>query len=64
MKVKREQNHGVTIADPYFTREGMLWNPANRARAKEYLQKFLLDNKSKKRQFFCLTFLSKCTIAR
>jgi hypothetical protein len=28
--------------------EGMLLNPANRSRAKEYLQKFLLDKKSKK----------------
>jgi hypothetical protein len=29
-------------------REGMLLNPANCSRAKEYFQKFLLDNKSKK----------------
>jgi hypothetical protein len=28
--------------------EGMLLNPANHSRAKEYLQMFLLDNKSKK----------------
>jgi hypothetical protein len=48
MKVNREENPGVAIADPYFMREGMLMNPANRSRAKEYLQKFLLDNKSKK----------------
>jgi hypothetical protein len=48
MKVNREENPGVTIADPYFMHEGMLMNPANRSRAKEYLQKFLLDNKSKK----------------
>jgi hypothetical protein len=48
MKVNREQNPGVAIADPYFMCEGMLLNPANRSRAKEYLQKFLLDNKSKK----------------
>jgi hypothetical protein len=48
MKVNRKQNPGVTIADPYFMREVMLLNPANRFRANEYLQKFLLDNKSKK----------------
>jgi hypothetical protein len=48
MKVNKEQNPSVAIADPYFIREGMLLNPANRSRAKEYLQKFLLDNKSKK----------------
>jgi hypothetical protein len=48
MKVNREQNHRVATADPYLMREGMLLNPANRSRAKEYLQKFLLDNKSKK----------------
>jgi hypothetical protein len=48
MKVNREQNPGVVIADPYFMRKGMLLNPANHSRAKEYLQKFLLDNKSKK----------------
>jgi hypothetical protein len=48
MKVNREQNPSIAIADPYFMREGMLLNPANRARAKNYLQKFLLDNKSKK----------------
>jgi hypothetical protein len=63
MKVNREENPGVAIADPYFMREGMLLNPVNRSRAKEYLQKFLLDNKSKK-TFFFLTFLSKCTLAR
>jgi hypothetical protein len=48
MKVNREQNPGVAIADPYFMREGMLLNLANHFRTKEYLQKFLLDNKSKK----------------
>jgi hypothetical protein len=48
MKFNREQNPCVLIADPYFMREGMLLNPANRARAKYYLQKFLLDKKSKK----------------
>jgi hypothetical protein len=48
MKVNREQNPGIAIAEPYFMREGMLLNPANRSKAKEYLQKFLLDNKSKK----------------
>jgi hypothetical protein len=48
MKVNREHNPSVAIADPYFMREGMLLNPANHSRAKEYLQKFLLDNKSKK----------------
>jgi hypothetical protein len=48
MKVNREQNPGVAIADPYFMREGMLLNPVNHSRAKEYLLKFLLDNKSKK----------------
>jgi hypothetical protein len=48
MKLNREQNHGVVIADPYFMCEGMLFNLANRSRAKEYLQKFLVDNKSKK----------------
>jgi hypothetical protein len=47
MKVNREQNPYVAIADP-FMREGMLLNPANRVRAKNYLQKFLLDNRSKK----------------
>jgi hypothetical protein len=35
MKVSREQNPGITIADPYFMRKGMLLNPANRSRAKE-----------------------------
>jgi hypothetical protein len=48
MKVNGEQNPGVAIGDPNFMREGMLLNPANRSRAKEYLQKFLLENKSKK----------------
>jgi hypothetical protein len=48
MKVNREENPGVTIVNPYFMREGMLLNPANRSRAKEYLQKFLMDNKSKR----------------
>jgi hypothetical protein len=48
MKVNREQNPGIVIAYPYFMHEGMLLNPANRARAKEYLQKFLQDNKNKK----------------
>jgi hypothetical protein len=48
MKVNIEQNPGITITDPYFMCEGMLLNPANRSSAKEYLQKFLLDNKSKK----------------
>jgi hypothetical protein len=48
MKVNREEKPCVMIADPYFMREGILLNPANRSRAKEYLQKFLLDNKSKK----------------
>ena len=47
MKVNREKNPGVAIADPYFMREGMLSNPANRASAKNYLQKFMLDNQSK-----------------
>jgi hypothetical protein len=37
MKVNREENLGVMIADPYFMREGMLLNPANHSRAKEYL---------------------------
>jgi hypothetical protein len=63
MKVNREEKPCVAIADPYYMREGMLLNPANHSRAKEYLQKFLLDNKSKKTLFF-LTFLSKCTLAR
>jgi hypothetical protein len=53
MKVNREQNPSVAIADPYFMHEGMLLNPANQASAKNYLQKFLLDNKSKK-TFFCV----------
>jgi hypothetical protein len=48
MKVNREEKPCVAIADPYFLREGMLLNPGNHSRAKEYLQKFLLDNKSKK----------------
>jgi hypothetical protein len=63
MKDKREQNPGFAIADPYFMREGVLLNLANRSRAKEYLQKFLLDNKRKK-TFFFLTFPSKYTLAR
>jgi hypothetical protein len=49
MKVNREQNPGIVIADPYFMREGMLLNLGNCSRTKGYLQKFLLDNKSKKR---------------
>jgi hypothetical protein len=48
MKVNREEKPCVAIADPYYMREGMLLNPANYSRAKKYLQKFLLDNKSKK----------------
>jgi hypothetical protein len=48
MKVNREEKPCVTIADPYYMCEGMLLNPANHSRAKEYLQKFLLDNKSKR----------------
>ena len=46
MKVNRENNPGIAIADPYFMREGMLSNPANWASAKNYLQKFMLDNQS------------------
>jgi hypothetical protein len=37
MKVNRELNPGITIADPYFMREGMLLNPVNHSRTKEYL---------------------------
>jgi hypothetical protein len=37
MKVNREQNPGIAIADPYFMHEGMLLNPVNCSRAKEYL---------------------------
>jgi hypothetical protein len=48
MKVNREEKPCIAIADPYYMREGILLNPVNRSRAKEYLQKFLLDNKSKK----------------
>jgi hypothetical protein len=48
MKVNREEKPCIAIVDPYYMHEGMLLNPANHSRAKEYLHKFLLDNKSKK----------------
>jgi len=49
MKVMRERNPvDLAIADPYFMRDAMLLQPARRASAKNYIQKFMLDNQDKR----------------
>ena len=48
MKVNREKTPGVAIVDPYFMRDSQLVNPVTRASAMNYLQNFMVDNKSGK----------------
>ncbi|KAM0916311.1 hypothetical protein ACQ4PT_010372 [Festuca glaucescens] len=47
MRIKRESTPYVTVADPYYMRDSQLVGSTTRARAKSYLQKFLLNNKRK-----------------